>query len=149
MVAERPADPSDPSAGATSGDVDWFGFPVERPREPVPCPRCDAVFTDRRAYAAHLEASHGVRAPGGRAAAKREQPALGRNHRSSLSRRLRTLPLVIVLAANVAVALATAGALSAIGPAWWDDLVAQPWGLVVLIPLLWPTILFLALRGFD
>ena len=39
--------------------------------------------------------------------------------------------------------------LGALGPVWWDDLIGQSWSLVVLIPLLWPTVLFLAVRGMD
>lgn len=139
-----PGPASDPT-----GERDWFGFPVERPRQPVPCPRCDEAFTDRRGYADHLRTAHGVQAAGRRPAPVRDQPALGRNRRSALSRRLGTIPLVLVVMVNVALILIVLGGMAAVGPAWWDDLMAQPWGQVVVVPLLWPTIVFLALRGVD
>ena len=128
---------------------DWFGFPVERPRRPVPCPRCDRSFTDRAAYTEHVTKDHGLAAKRVHGATRGEQPALGRNPRGTWSRRLRSLPLVVVLAANVAGALAFLGAMAALGPEWWDDLMDQSWNVAVVIPLLWPTILFLAVRGLD
>lgn len=138
-----------PGRDGSEGDTDWFGFPLDRPRQPVPCPRCGASFTDGAAYGLHLRSDHGVRAPSGRSAPRGEQPALGRNRRRPLARRLRAVPLVLVVLVNVALAVAVVGGLSAVGPQWWDDLMAQPWSQVVLIPLLWPTIVFLALRGLD
>ena len=115
----------------------------------MPCPRCGAAFTDGAAFAAHQRSVHGQRAPRGQAATKGDQPALGRNRRSPAARRLRTIPLVLVVVVNVALIIAVLGALAAVGPTWWDDLMAQPWSWAVVIPMLWPTVLFLAVRGVD
>ncbi len=46
-------------------ELDWFGNPLG-PREggarpPVPCPLCDAPFTDQAALAAHVAADHEVK----------------------------------------------------------------------------------------
>lgn len=130
-------------------DRDWFGYPVERPRAPVRCPRCERTFTDRAAYTEHVTKDHGLTAKRVHGGTRREQVALGQNPRGTWSRRLRTMPLVIVVALNVALVLGVLGTMAALGPAWWDDLMAEEWSLVVLIPLLWPTVLFLAVRGID
>ena len=134
--------------GADDGpDRDWFGYPLDRERDPVPCPRCGEGFTDSTALAVHLRIDHGLR--GRRRAPDPEQPALGQNPRGAWSRRLRTIPLVVVVAVNVVAALVVVGVLSALAPPWWEALMDQSWNLVVLIPLLWPTIAFLAVRGID
>lgn len=150
------AEPGRPSPGASgdptaAGDdeLDWFGYPVERPRDPVPCPRCDRTFTDRAAYTAHVTEDHGLAATPVHGGRRAEQPALGKSPRGTWSRRMRTVPLVVVLAANVALVLAVLGGMAAVGPEWWDEMMGESWSLVVLIPLLWPTILFLAIRGMD
>lgn len=140
---------SDPTATGDEPERDWFGYRLDRPREPVPCPRCDATFTDAGAFEGHLRHEHAEAHPRGRPVERGEQPALGRNRRSPLSRRLHTIPLVLVVTLNVALIIATMGALAAVGPPAWDELMDQTWGLVVLVPMLWPTIVFLGLRGMH
>ena len=54
-----------------------------------------------------------------------------------------------MVTANVALILVAIAALDALGPTWWDELRSQPWGGAVIVPMLWPTILFLLLRGID
>lgn len=131
--------------------TDWFGNPLHPSREPVPCPRCGAHFTDGTAFAAHLAERHGERVSTSSGPRRRREdaPALGRRRRSGLSRRLHRFPLVLVLTLNVAVALVALAALEAADAPWWDEVTSQPWGTLVIVPLLWPTILFLALRGLD
>lgn len=130
-------------------DTDWFGFPLERPRSPVPCPRCAAPFADRDAYAAHLQREHSITGTGRPADRHGALPALGRNRTASAARRLRTIPLVLVVVVNVAGILVVLGAMAAVGPDWWDGLLDRPWGRFVVVPLLWPTVAFLAVRGLD
>lgn len=130
-------------------DTDWFGFALERPRAPVPCPRCSAPFTDRDAYATHLRVEHAMTGTGRPPDGRGSRPALGRNRSSPLAQRLRTVPLVLVVVVNVAGILVALGAMAAVGPDWWDRLVDRPWGRFVMVPLLWPTVGFLAVRGLD
>jgi hypothetical protein len=59
------------------------------------------------------------------------------------------VPLALVLVVNVAVIVATLGALGAVDPPWWQELGDRSWSRFVVVPLLWPTALFLALRGVD
>lgn len=50
--------------GAAAEPLDWFGNPLrepDAPRDPVPCPRCGAGFTEAAAMRAHLGEAHGVR----------------------------------------------------------------------------------------
>lgn len=116
----------------------------------MPCPRCGAGFTDKVAYAAHLVEAHDARPERRRRRpAPVDRPALGLDPRSPLAQRLRTVPLVLVLVVNVAGILATFGALGAVDPPWWADLHDHDWSLGIVIPMLWPTGLFLALRGID
>jgi hypothetical protein len=130
---------------------DWFGFPLDRPREAVPCPRCGVGFTDKVAYASHLVDAHDARPERRRRrrATPAQQPVPGRERRTPLALRLRTVPLALVLVVNVAVIVATLGALGAVDPPWWQELGDRSWSRFVVVPLLWPTALFLALRGVD
>ncbi len=147
MEPAEPAEPPDLGDAAT----DWFGNPLHAPRTAVPCPRCGAAFVDRASFEAHLRTTHGVRsARRSTAPSPRDDvPALGRRRRSPLARRLARTPLVLVVTANVALILVAIAALDALGPTWWDELRSQPWGGAVIVPMLWPTILFLLLRGID
>jgi len=98
---------------------DWFGYPL-RPERPA---SSDQSSSDR--------------------------PALGREPRSRRQRRLRQIPLVLVLVVNVAVAIAVLAGLDALELPWWQEIQDQPWDQFVIVPLLWPTIAFLALKGVD
>ncbi len=80
---------------------------------------------------------------------RRDVPALGRNAQSPLAIWLRRTPLALVVVLNVALILVTFAALGAIEPAWWVALRSEAWADVVIVPMLWPTILFLLLRGID
>lgn len=134
-------------------ETDWFGHPLGREPEPVACPRCDATFTDRDTFERHLATAHGV---SGTARHSRRTPRpdlraapLGQHTRTPLARRLRTIPLVLVVTVNVVAILAALSALDALEPTWWVGLRAEPWATVVVVPMLWPTILFLLLRGTE
>jgi len=100
-------------------DLDWFGHPL-RPERSAPPP-----------------------------GSRRDLPALGRDGRTPRQRRLRQVPLLLVLAVNVAVAVGLLAAIDAMDLAWWEQIQEQSWDQFVLVPLLWPTIAFLALRGLD
>jgi hypothetical protein len=133
-------------------ETDWFGNPIHREPDPVACPRCDATFTDRDAFRRHLAAAHGVSGPASRAPSRAPRPdlraaPLGQRSRSPLSRRLRTIPLVLVVTVNVVAILVAVSALDALEPTWWVGLRAEPWATALVVPMLWPTVLFLAVRG--
>ncbi|MCC5953294.1 MAG: hypothetical protein JJU45_14465 [Acidimicrobiia bacterium] len=135
---------------------DWFGQPVERPAEPVPCPQCGEPFTAAPDLAAHLSGAHGIatrRRP--RAAPSRltganptHRRALGQAPRSPLRQQLRTMPLWVVLCTNIIVAIAVFVILEEHGPPWWGEL-KPSWQRMALVPSMWPTALFLAFRGVD
>ena len=144
--------PADHNVGMEdSRPTDWFGYPIGRERRPVPCPHCTSTFTDREEYASHLVAEHGTRAPREprREPEAAQRPALGRNPRSKLQRNLAAIPLVLVMAANVAFVGAVVGGLAALDPPWWEELRRQSWSSFLVVPLFWPTVAFLALRGID
>lgn len=148
--------PPDPP-GSTPPTHDWFGNPVESPRRHVPCPRCGAPFSDAPSLAEHLATAHGISTrPAGRRNARSRltgsnpthRRALGQAPRSPLRQRLRTVPLWLVLGANLAAAIVVLALVDQHGPGWWAEL-KPSWQRVAAIPLLWPTAVFLAFRGVD
>jgi hypothetical protein len=140
--------------GREGDDLDWFGRPM-RSQGSAPCPRCDEEFRASAALAAHLREIHGVE-PGGRHATARsnrrrrdpglEAGPLGRNPTTRRQRTLRTVPLWLVLMVNVATVAVALVALDGWDPPWWQALTEEPWWRFVLLPTLWPTVAFLALR---
>lgn len=133
-----------------SDELDWFGRPL-RPGEAVPCPRCGSAFRSSSELAAHVSGVHGLSVGSRRRRARRwaegELPAsLGRNHATGRQRALRSIPLWVVLFVNLALVLVGVVALDATAPEWWVALRGRSWWTLLLIPTLWPTVAFMALR---
>ena len=54
---------------------------------------------------------------------------------------------MLVVTVTVVAILVAVRALDALAPTWWVGLRAEPWATALVVPMLWPTVLFLAVRG--